>query len=52
MISKKTLDFSVEISIIHPIIKGPSQPAERFHSEGKIYLSVWQPEVWDYENFY
>jgi len=24
----------------------------RFHSEGKIHLSVRHPEVWDYEKFY
>ena len=49
---KKSLDFSRELSIIYPIIKGPSRSTGRFHSEGKLHLSVWQPEVWDYENYF
>jgi len=26
--------------------------AGRFRSEGEIHLSKWQPEVWNYENFF
>ncbi len=33
------------------IIKGRSLSDGRFHSEGKIYLSARQPEVWDHEQF-
>jgi len=25
--------------------------ADRFRSKGKLHLSKWQPEVWNYENF-
>jgi len=34
------------------INKGPSLLAARFRSEGKSICQEWQPEVWDYENFF
>jgi len=34
------------------INKGPSSLAARFRSEGRPICQAWQPEVWNFENFF
>jgi len=43
--------FSKRVLYLKQSIKARSSLAGRFRSKGKIHLSKWQPEVWNYENY-
>jgi len=47
-----SLTFSNNILLFRQSIKARPSLAGRFRSEGEIHLSLWQPEVWNYENFF
>jgi hypothetical protein len=49
---QKKLDFRKKCFIMVIINKGPRRLAARFRSEGKSICRKWQPEVWNYENFF